>query len=119
VTDRLLFLGGHRAAVIELLQGGCTEAELLGGLTSTRCLAVQRGGVAPELGPTCGQSVTFSVPRKLSYAEAEDIRRRWRLGETSRALATAYGVSEFVVSQIINHRTYTEPLLTERYEGVF
>lgn len=47
--------------------------------------------------------------RKLSYADAEDIRRRHAAGETQRTLAKAYDISKSSISDIIRKETYKNP----------
>ena len=47
--------------------------------------------------------------RKLTYEEAEEIRRRYAAGEKQRILATEYGISKTSVGEIIRRETYRNP----------
>ena len=47
--------------------------------------------------------------RKLTYADAEEIRERYVAGETQRTLAKAYGISKSSVGEIVRRETYRNP----------
>lgn len=54
--------------------------------------------------------------RKLTYADAEEIRERYVAGETQRTLAKAYGISKSSVGEIVRRETYRYPPKT-MYSG--
>ena len=47
--------------------------------------------------------------RKLTYDEAEEIRRRYAAGEKQRILAKAYGISRTSIGEIVRRETYRNP----------
>ena len=47
--------------------------------------------------------------RKLTYADAEEIRRRYAEGETQRVLAQSYNISKSSVGEIVRRETYKHP----------
>ena len=47
--------------------------------------------------------------RKLTYADAEEIRRRYASGESQRILGKAYGLSKTSVGEIVRRETYRNP----------
>ena len=54
--------------------------------------------------------------RKLTYKEAEEIRRRYAAGEKQRNLANEYGVSKTSIGEIVRRETYRNPP-KEMYSG--
>ncbi|MDV6376224.1 hypothetical protein [Deinococcus arenicola] len=49
---------------------------------------------------------TYSAGRKLTFAQAQDVRRRRAAGETRAVLAEEFGVTESAIYQIASGRTY-------------
>ena len=47
--------------------------------------------------------------RKLTYEEAEEIRKRYAAGEKQRTLAQAYGISKTSIGEIVRRQTYKHP----------
>ena len=47
--------------------------------------------------------------RKLTYENAEEIRRRYAAGEKQRTLAQEYGISKTSVGEIVRRETYKHP----------
>ncbi|MBR5815437.1 MAG: HNH endonuclease [Methanocorpusculaceae archaeon] len=47
--------------------------------------------------------------RKITYEDAEEIRRRYAAGEKQRSLAKAYGISKTSVGEITRRETYQNP----------
>ena len=47
--------------------------------------------------------------RKLTYEEAEEIRKRYASGEKQRTLAKEYGISKTSVGEIVRRETYKHP----------
>lgn len=61
---------------------------------------------------TCAENKLLSTAC-LTYAQAEEIRRRYAEGEIShRNLAMEYGVGKTVITNLLSNKTYTKPLDT-------
>ena len=54
--------------------------------------------------------------RKLTFEDAEEIRRRYAAGEKQRVLAQEYGISKSTAGEIIRRKTYKNPPKT-MYSG--
>ena len=54
--------------------------------------------------------------RKLTFEDAEEIRRRYAAGEKQRVLAQEYGISKSTTGEIIRRKTYKNPPKT-MYSG--
>ena len=50
-----------------------------------------------------------NVPHQITYAEAEEIRRKREDGNTLKALAEEYGISQSSVRNIIRRKTHKNP----------
>lgn len=62
---------------------------------------------------TSSENVTFASA-SLTYAQAEEIRRRYAAGGVSQTqLAREYGVTRTVTSRVLRNQTYHKPVSTE------